>query len=134
MPDYLAAEPLIISRLEEMLPDVKVKSMWGMQKIQESSDMAPAVFLILEQDVPGTLQRGQQLQVQIWTCIIATTDPKNDAGLLISRVIQALNGWRPDNKAFTEFKRVQSGIPPQSSENHVHYFALAFSTSFVFNF
>lgn len=135
MSDYLAVEPMIISRLNTKIPHVSIKSTWGMPKIQETIDLPPAILVFLEEDRPGQLQLlggGATQQVeQIWLCLIVVADPENEAGTLISQVIQALNGWQPTGETFSAFKRVKSTFVPDTSPNGVYYFPVAFSTSFI---
>lgn len=132
MDDYLAAEPLIVARLEDKIPDITIKSTWGMPKIQENFDLAPAVLIFLEDDRPGQESGISQKVEQIWLCLVMVNDAQNEAGPLISQVIKAMSSWRPDDKIFSAFKRVKSNFSPDYSPNGVYYFPLAFSTNFVF--
>ncbi|MBF0161611.1 MAG: hypothetical protein HQL88_04910 [Magnetococcales bacterium] len=136
MDDYLAAEPLIVARLRDrLLSNVTVQSTWGMSKLQEHFDTPPAVLILLEEDRPGeiSLSGAAQKIEQVWTCIVVVKDAENEAGPLISQVVQALNGWQPEDTAFSPFKRVKSGFSHDYSPSTAFYFPLAFSTSFVFN-
>ncbi|MEO5330544.1 MAG: hypothetical protein H7839_00865 [Magnetococcus sp. YQC-5] len=136
MDDYLAAEPLIVARLNDQIDNVSIKSTWGMPKIQETFDLPPAVLIILEADIPGQinlLEDGpSQLVEQTWLCLVVVGDAQNEAGPLISQVIKALNGWQPSDTSFSPFKRVKSTFVPDYSPNGVYYFPVAFSTNFVF--
>jgi len=136
MVDYLAVEPLIVARLKEQLfSDVTIQSTWGTPKIQEMPELPPAVLLLLEADNPGEVNHSGLAQKieQIWTCIVVVKDAETEAGPLISQVIKALNGWQPEDTAFSPFRRVKSGFSHEYSPSTVFYFPLAFSTSFVFN-
>ncbi len=135
MDDYLAAEPLIVARLEDQIPDVTIRSTWGMPKFQEAPDTPPAILLVLENDTPGemTIDGGAQLVHQTWTCVVLVSDAANEAGPLLSQVIQAMNGWVPPGEQFSPFRRVKSGMTHDYSPSTVLYFPLAFQTSFVFN-
>lgn len=135
MDDYFSVEPSIIARLQEQIQNVKIKSSMGMPKIHESLDLAPAVLVDLEDDRPGqAIGYGTDQRVeQIWACIVVVKNARSEAGPLISKVINAMNGWRPEDTTFSFFKRVKSNFSPDYSPNGVYYFPLAFSTSFIFN-
>ena len=136
--DYFSVEPLIVDRLNGRVADVTIRSSWGMPKIQETPDLPPAVLVLLEADLPGEINlfgdnsTAQKVE-QTWTCIVVVNDAKNNAGPLISQVIQAMNGWQPAGTTFSPFKRVKSALTPEYSPNGVYYFPLAFATQFVFN-
>lgn len=132
MDDYLAVEPLIISRLREQIPNTTIKSTWGAPKILENPDLAPAVLVFLEEDKPNQENGTSQKVEQIWLCLVVVNDAQNEAGPLISQVIKAMNFWQPPGETFTCFKRVKSNFSPDYSPNGVYYFPLAFSTSFIF--
>lgn len=135
MEDYLAAEPLIVARLNDQINNVTIQSTWGMPKIQETFDLPPAVMVFLEDDRPGQIQLlddgATQKVEQIWLCLIVVADAENDAGPLISQVIRAINGWQPAGETFSAFRRVKSSFVPDTSPNGVYYFPVAFSTSFI---
>lgn len=133
MDDYLAVEPLIISRLREEIANVTIKSTWGMPKILENCDLAPAILVFLEDDKPGHENGTSQKVEQTWLCLVVVNDAQTEAGPLISQVIKAMNFWQPPGETFTYFKRVKSNFSPDYSPNGVYYFPLAFSTEFVFN-
>ncbi|MBF0148274.1 MAG: hypothetical protein HQL84_18875 [Magnetococcales bacterium] len=132
MDDYLAAEPLIVARLEDQIPEVSVKSTWGMPRIQENFDLAPAILVFLEEDRPGQDSGISQKVEQVWLCLVVVNNAEKEAGPLIGRVIKAMSGWRPVGNMFSTFKRVKSHFNPDYSPNGVYYFPLAFSTNFVF--
>ena len=133
MDDYLAVVPLIVARLTAQLAGVTIKSAWGIPKIQEQFDLPPAVLVCLEDDRPDAIVNVAVQKIeQIWTCIVVVNDPENEAGPLISQVIQAMNGWQPTGTAFSPFKRVKSGFTHECSPTGVFHFPLAFSTQFVF--
>ncbi|MBF0116464.1 MAG: hypothetical protein HQM04_15660 [Magnetococcales bacterium] len=136
MDDYLAAEPLIVARLkDQLLSNITIQSTWGMSKLQENFDTPPAVLILLEEDRPGEVNLAGTAQKieQVWTCIVVVKDAENEAGPLISQVLQAMSGWQPDGETFSPFRRVKSGFSHDYSPSTAFYFPLAFSTSFVFN-
>ena len=136
MDDYFAAGPLIAARLTAQLAGVNIKSTWGIPRIQEQFDLPPAVLVSLEDDRPDEIVNWTSQKVeQIWTCVVVVSDPDNEAGSLISQVIQAMNGWQPSGSGtpFSPFQRVKSELQHECSPNGVLYFPLAFSTTFVFN-
>ncbi|MBF0098974.1 MAG: hypothetical protein HQM04_19220 [Magnetococcales bacterium] len=136
MDDYFAITPLIVARLRERLcSQITVQSTWGIGRIQETPELLPAVLVLLEADHPGeiNLSGAAQKIEQVWNCIVVVKDAGTEAGPLISQVIQALNGWQPENTLFSPFRRVKSGFHHDYSPSMAFYFPLAFSTSFVFN-
>ncbi|MBF0108763.1 MAG: hypothetical protein HQL76_06270 [Magnetococcales bacterium] len=136
MDDYLAAAPLIVARLNERIGNVTIKPVWGMPRIQETFDLPPAVWVFLEEDRPGQanlLEDGVSQRVeQIWLCLMVVNDAEHEAGLLISQIIAALNGWQPAGETFAPFTRVKSTFAPDHSPTGMYYFPVAFSTHFVF--
>ena len=136
MDDYLAAEPLIVARLNDQISgNVTIQSTWGMPKIQELPELPPAVLLLLETDHPGEINLAGTAQKveQVWTCVVVVKDAETEAGPLISQVIRAMSGWQPAGTTFSPFRRVKSGMNHEYSPSTAFYFPLAFSTSFVFN-
>ena len=136
MDDYLAAEPLIVARLNDQISgNVTIQSTWGMPKLQEHFDTPPAVLILLEDDRPGEVNLSGTAQKieQVWTCVVVVKDAENEAGPLISQVIQAMSGWQPEGTTFSPFNRVKSSFKHDYSPSATFYFPLAFSTSFVFN-
>ncbi|MBF0631111.1 MAG: hypothetical protein HQL89_09025 [Magnetococcales bacterium] len=133
MNDYLAAEPLIIARLEDQIANVTIKSTWGMPRIQETPNLPPAVLVFLEKDISGQVHLGNHKVEQTWLCLVMVQDARLEAGPLISQVIKAMHGWRPEDRTFSAFRRVPSGFAHEYSPTGVFYFPLAFATEFVFN-
>lgn len=133
MNDYLAAEPLIIARLSDQIANVTINSTWGMPKIQETINLPPAVLVFLEKDKSGEVHLSNHKVEQTWLCLVVVQDAKREAGPLISQVIKAMHGWRPEDRTFSIFKRVQSGFAHEYSPTGVLYFPVAFTTEFVFN-
>ena len=135
MENYLAAEPLIVARLQEQVTGATVSSSWGMPAIRESHDLPPSVIVFLEDDAPGAVADSGAAQKveQTWLCLVVVRDAEADAGSLISKVIRAMAGWKPAGSGFSVFKRVKSGYSPDYSPNGIFYFPLAFATSFVFH-
>ena len=136
MDDYLEIEPLIVARLnDQIIGDVGILSTWGMSRLQEHFDTPPAVLILLEDDQPGEVNLSGTAQKieQVWTCVVVVKDAENEAGPLISKVIQAMSGWQPAGTTFSPFRRVKSKLNHDYSPSSTFYFPLAFSTSFVFN-
>tara|TARA_R110001583_G_scaffold63498_2_gene185819 strand:- start:938 stop:1417 length:480 start_codon:yes stop_codon:yes gene_type:complete len=108
--DYLAAEDLMIARLEKALTDIerlKVLSPAELADISQAAQHTPALHVIYAGDrVPGgnATDRGNyHVLTQRWLVVVAVRAPQTQssgraargaAGPIISRVIQALSGWR----------------------------------------
>ena len=135
MNDYLEAESLIVARLEDQIRDAQVHSSWGKPVIKETHELPPSVLVFLEDDRPGKTADGGGAQKieQVWLALVVVLDAENDAGPLISQVIRAMAGWKPQGSRFSPFQRVKSAFSPDYSPNGVFYFPIAFSTTFVFN-
>ena len=135
MIDYLEAEPLIVARLKEKIPDAQILSSWGQPVIKESHNLPPSVMVFLENDGPKenvAAGRNQKIE-QTWLALVVVQDAENEAGPLISKVLRALSGWVPEGNRCGPFKRVRSSYMPDYSPNGIFYFPLSFSTMFVFN-
>lgn len=55
MENYLAAEPMIVARLQETISGAAIHSSWGMPAIRENHDLPPSVIVFLEEDAPGAV-------------------------------------------------------------------------------
>ncbi|MBF0137469.1 MAG: hypothetical protein HQL65_14625 [Magnetococcales bacterium] len=136
MDNYVTVGGLIVDRLKEKLPDLlRIEFIWGKNAIREASDIVPSLMVFLEMDVPGqSSPDGREHTVeQQWAVVLVTRDSEGEAGPLISKMISALAGWRPQSGRFSSLKRVQSSHVPEWSANGVLYFPVVFSTGFVFN-
>ena len=135
MDDYLEAGGLIIARLRQQLPDVRVAPTWSFTEIKETPDLAPSLLVLLEGDTPGSsIANGKDHKVeQRWTVVVIVRDAESEAGPMISRVISALAGWKPPNGRFTTLQRVPSSHTPDWTPAGVFYFPVAFAVGFVFN-
>lgn len=135
MDDYLEAGGLIISRLKERLPDLRVVPSWSLAEIRETPDLAPSLLVFLEGDSPGEgIPNGSSHKVeQRWAVVVIAHDAEGEAGVMISRTLAALAGWRPPGGRFLPLKRVASSHTPDRTPAGVFYFPVAFATGFVFN-
>ncbi len=134
MESYLELEPLIVARLKEKIRDAQILSSWGQPVIKETAELPSSVMIFLEEDRPEeAVARGRNQKIeQTWLALVVVRDAENEAGPLISRVIRALSGWRPEGDRFSVFQRVRSSFLPDYSPNGIFYFPLSFSTRFVF--
>lgn len=134
MDDYLAAGPLIAARLREMLPDANLFESRGKPALHETPTLAPAIILLLEDDLPddGNGRFAVTKITQTWVCLVATRDEDRSAGIIIARVMSALSGWRLPGGVFLPLRRVRSAYPIENSPGGINYFPVAFQTEFVF--
>ena len=135
MDDYLSVATLIEERLNAEVGGATIKSTWGMPKVVEDFELPPAVMIFLEADRPGEIGNfgASQKVEQLWLCLVVVKDAEFEAGPMISQVIKAMNGWKPEGGQFSEFKRAKTNFSHDYSPSGVLYFPLAFSTTFIFN-
>jgi len=135
MDDYLEAGGLIIARLKERLPDLRVAPSWSLAEIRETPELAPSLLVFLEGDTPGEgIPNGCDHKVeQRWAVVVIARDAEGEAGFMISRTLSALAGWRPPGGRFSSLRRVASSHTPDRTPAGVFYFPVAFATGFVFN-
>lgn len=107
--NYFGAEAEIVQRLRTSLPELKeVYTPFSLADMLESSQASPAVHVIYGGDrvVNSEVNRGGMRQVdQQWLVILAirsakaqlqqTKEIRVEAGILIPRVLDALQGWAP---------------------------------------
>lgn len=144
MDNHLALEGLLIERLKSAVPEFRgVLGMADLAAMQESSQVTPSAHVIYQGDtVPSGNSAGQgsaQVVVQTWLVVVAVRSARDtrggsgareEAGALMTRVIQALSGWMPG----PEFRPMQRVNAPRPGFNAgFGYFPLAFETRFVTN-
>ncbi|MDX1464122.1 MAG: hypothetical protein R3215_00285 [Halomonas sp.] len=140
--DYLVAEGLILARLETELADLaglKVLSTADLAGVDEGAQHTPALHVVYMGDaVPGGEQVDQgnyHVLRQRWMVVAAVRNARQqrsgqatraEAGPLLSRVIQALSGWRP-GEGLGSLTRV-SAPRPAFTPGGFGYFPLQFET------
>lgn len=144
MNNHLALEPLLIERLKSAVPEFReVIGMADMAGIHEASQNAPLAQVLYRGDtLPSGNSAGQgstQMVVQTWWVVVVVFSARNtlsgagvreDAGTLISSVLEALSGW-PPGQVFMPMQRVNAPSPEFNAG--FGYFPLAFETRFVTN-
>lgn len=144
MDNHLALEGLLIERLKSAVPEFRaVPGMADLAAMQESSQITPAAHVIYWGDtVPSGNSAGQgsaQMVAQTWMVVVAVRSARDtrggsgareEAGTLMSDVIQALSGWMP-GPGYLPMRRVNAPRPGFSAG--FGYFPLAFETRFVTN-
>lgn len=138
---YLAAEDLIVARLQALLPaGVRVLTMRDARQGATYRDIIPdagAVSVIYGGDeaVQAAARGAASAIAQRWHVTVMVNnarDPKSAAGArstagpLLLAVFRALGGWRPDT-AFTELAQVAAGAPDYDPPFAA--FPLAFTTT-----
>lgn len=111
--DYFEAEEAIIARLTDKVPGiVKIYTPFDLQGVLESSQASPALHVVYAGDVVGGTGPGPQVGAgagkivdQRWLVVLAvrtagaqlqdTTAIRKKAGVLVPRVLDALQGWQP---------------------------------------
>ena len=138
--NYLAAEQAIIARLESQLEGVTVKTAADVDGMQEDAQKTPAVYVVYDGDVPGETAGNERAQIvkQRWLAIVtvrnrrqirAGSKTRENAGPILSSVIGALSGWKPDPGPFGEMQRIGALSPDYSAG--FGYFPLAFELPVV---
>lgn len=133
--DYLAAEQALIERLKAEVPGVTIQSAPDLAGITEDRQITPAVIVLYAGDqVPGgdAVDQGDYHRIkQRWMTVVAVRSAKGQrsgegvrdaAGPLLSKVIQALGGWRPE-KGFGRMVR-ESAPRPAFTRGGYGYFPL----------
>lgn len=140
MDNYLSAEPLILARLREKVPElVGVFSAADLDGVLESKQCHPAAHVLFDGDRVleghGRSSDGVcQLVDQSWYVVLVAKNARtqltgeaarHDIGPLIMKVLRALQGWSP-SPAHGPLRRV-SGARPGFKGGFV-YFPLCFLT------
>ncbi len=139
MADYLAAEGLIVGRLEASL-GAQVRAVFSaadLAGVAEQAQITPAVHVVYDGDRLGDeagRHRAQQVY-QRWLVIVAVRNAKGQAtgkgaresaGPIISAVLAALQGWQP-SPDHQPLRRIDAPRPVFSPGGFA-YFPLAFET------
>lgn len=107
--NYFEAEEAIVARLKERVPELKdVLTPFSIGDMLESSQPSPTVHVIYGGDAfpANDAGKGEIRTVgQRWLIVLAvrstkaqlqqTTEIRNIAGVLIPKILQALQGWTP---------------------------------------
>ncbi len=136
--NHLSAEPLIIAQIQARVPELKaVLDAWELSEIEERSQITPAVHVLYGGDYPGeTAGRAAVARIdqhwQLWVVVRVLKTAKTarqNAGLLITKTIEALAGWQPDTN-HGPMVLVPTGVEPQYRVGFA-YFPVRFSTEVV---
>jgi hypothetical protein len=137
MADYLAAEALIIQRLQSQVPGMKALSAADLADVAEAKQTTPAFHVLYHGDRLVDAQgRGQaQAVAQRWMIVITVRTARdqgkggaarNTAGPHLDAALKALSGWEPD-QSHGALRRVAAPRPVYSKGGFA-YFPLAFET------
>ncbi|ATG73679.1 hypothetical protein AN401_07250 [Zobellella denitrificans] len=144
--DYLAAEGLIVTRLEAQLADVaglKILRPADLAGVAELAQHTPAVHVLYGGDVvstPPTVDQGNYQPLrQRWLVVLAVRNAtrtgggqltgqqvRESAGPLLSQIIAALGGWRP-GQGYGPLVRVAAPAPAYRPGGY-GYFPLQYET------
>jgi len=131
--NYLALGELLIKRLEEITEFADVLSSEQLSQVTEENQSTPAAHVVYLGDVvDATKQGGVVSKVkQRWMVAIAVqtfdgNDTQQEAGELMGKVFEKLQGWKPALE-FTNLHRESAGTPPLY-KNGYGYFPLLFTT------
>jgi len=138
--DHLAAEALIVARLQAQVPALtRVYGLGELAQLDEASQTVPSAHVIYQgESFEGEAGRGAKQKVlQTWLVVIAidsAVDPvtgsgaRASAGSLMSQVITALAGYELAT-GFRPCKRVNAPAPAYAGQ--FAYFPLAFEVGFI---
>jgi hypothetical protein len=139
--NYLAAEALIIARLQDRLTgEAAVRAVlgaWDMAQIEESTQPTPAVHIYYDRD-DVLAGGGKDIRInQVWTIAVAIRNhsdilgiaARQDAGPILSAVHQALQGWKPSAQHGAMNRT--NGPPHWLSDSGISYHPLTFTTLIV---
>ncbi|MBB3231706.1 phage tail terminator protein [Halomonas stenophila] len=142
--DYLAAEPAIIARLESELQGVTILTAPDLAGVAQGRQVTPAVIVLYAGDqVPGgdAVDQGDYHRItQRWMTVVSVRSAKGQhsgegvreaAGPLITKVIQALGGWKPA-KGFGRMVR-ESAPRPAFTPGGYGYFPLQWGIDLLTN-
>lgn len=138
--NYLAAEPLIIARLKDKVPEFAHVGDWSeYSTLEEGAIQTPAAFVMYggdrvnEAGGKGNVQRADQ----IWGVVIvvrnvaqrrAGTAIREEAGPLMAQTLAALMGWQPAPQ-FRELERLPAPRPEYAKL--VGFFPLQFAAGLI---
>jgi hypothetical protein len=135
--NYFEAEASIIARVSEFAPELAaIYTPFVIGDITEASQKSPSVHVIFagEDVISDDAGRGSRKPVdQKWLIVLALRNAKaqlahtesirNDAGVIIPKLLNALSGWKPTEN-MRELVRKQAPTPGYSSS--FAYFPLMF--------
>ena len=141
--DHLMAEPLLIARIEDQVPDLRaVLSAADLAGVKAASQVTPAVHVLYGgDDVPtregdrGWTGKPQKI-LQRWMAVVAVRNARTqrtgaaareDAGPLLSQLIGALAGFQLD-PALGPLKRIPA--PQPAYDAGFAYFPTLWTTEF----
>lgn len=139
--NYLAAEALLIERLHATVSGVrKIYSAAELAGVEEQAQTTPALHVVYSGDVlDDSAARGRgQVVAQEWLVVTAVRNARDqqggvaareDAGPLLTQVIEALSGWSP-GPGFDPLRRINAPRPAYRPGGYA-YFPLGFSTKVI---
>ena len=118
--NWLAAESLIIERLELKIPEAKWVVAMSEFDIEKIAQKCPALVVIYQGDrLPADANGGQIIIAeQIWSVVVAVKNVKEisqgtasraEAGVLMTKAIKALSGWQPNSQYKQGMTRIAAG-------------------------
>ena len=141
--DYFVCESQIVDRIKAQIPELKsVSTPFNLEDALESSQNSPAVYVIYAGDVVNgnSVGNGESRTIsQRWLIVLAvrkansqlqqTSSIRGDAGVIIPKLLNALQGWKP-NAACRNIARVP-GAPPPAASSSFAYFPYLFETVII---
>jgi hypothetical protein len=138
--DFLEAQELIIARLQDATLNIGFKAVLGSADIQavlETQQIVPAAHVLSQgYQAAGNAGRGKGARLnQAWQIIVAaknvrsiksTETASQDAGPFVTKVIQALAGWKPSTN-HGEMQLITPGGVPGYSQGFI-YIPVGFTT------
>lgn len=143
--NYLALEPLIIDRLRDEIRCIdNIFSGADLASVKGCSQIVPALHVLYMGDrIPGgegssACDGADQVLTQLWAVVVAVnnvtgildgSEARQEAGPLISQVLETLQGWKPA-QGFRALKRT-TGPGPNYVEGFF-YMPLVFECVVIF--
>ena len=138
--DYFAVEPLIVAHITESMPDlIEVNTPFNIDDMLDQSNNDKTVSVIYYGDRMGESSgKGKMTsQYQQWLVVLTVRDAHAQGGTtnsireyanpFILQLLDAMQGFNPDAKAYRQFMRVDSPVTA-GSDSGFAFFPFMFET------
>lgn len=146
MNNYFYLEALIKERLINRVTQINPGSIFSaadLEGVKEAAQVTPALHVIFFDDEPGNTADLEYMQkvTQLWAVVLVTKNVRNvtgeaardTAGAVILNLLQALQGWVPD-EGFSPLRRRKAPFRASQYKSGFLYSSFLFATSFLTNY